>query len=300
MQQSRAHLTYGMILMLASSLFFSSMQVLVPLSGGRIPLMEQVFFRNLIALMIVPFIALRFKVPLLGKKRDQIGLFGRSISGFVGVVALFYASANAMQGDVSTLSKLHPFIMVAFFWLAYRKAPDKMQVISLFVSIAGVVLVANPTFDSELMPLLMAGACSVLSAVAYLLISFLGSRVDSLTIITHFSLFSVLACIPFLLFDFVWPTPREWFFLLALGVTACLGQITLTYAYKLAPAFEVSIYGYSGILFSIALGAWLLDEPLATNSMLGAGLVIVASVISYLGSKWEAKRAAQLEHTPPA
>ena len=54
--------------------------------------------------------------------------------------------------------------------------------------------------------------------------------------------------------QFVWPTGQEFFDLLLIGIFGVLGQICLTYAYKLADASEVSIYSNTNILFAAALG----------------------------------------------
>ena len=61
-----------------------------------------------------------------------------------------------------------------------------------------------------------------------------------------------------------------------------LGQVFITYAYRFAPASEISIYNYSGILFSILLGAGILGEPVKSTSLLGGALVAVASIMVYI------------------
>ena len=49
-----------------------------------------------------------------------------------------------------------------------------------------------------------------------------------------------------------------------------------------APASEISIYNYSGILFSIVLGAAILGEPVKSTSILGGALVAIASIMVYI------------------
>ena len=81
-----------------------------------------------------------------------------------------------------------------------------------------------------------------------------------------------------------------------LGSLACdhdsLGQIALTYAYRLAPAGEVSIYNYSGILFSMVLGFLCLGETIPVTSFLGGALVIAASLLVYVYSRRQEKKQA--------
>ena len=58
--------------------------------------------------------------------------------------------------------------------------------------------------------------------------------------------------------------------LILIGIFGAGGQIGLTYAYQKAPAAEVSIYDYSGIIFSAILGYVLLDESLSLSTIVGA------------------------------
>lgn len=105
-----------------------------------------------------------------------------------------------------------------------------------------------------------------------------------MTIIMHFSTFCVIVCLPFMIYDFSMPTPREFFLLMLIGIFGGLGQIALTYSYRMAPAAEISIYNYSGIVFSIILGYIFLGEVLDISSFIGCGLVISAAAITYIFS----------------
>ena len=71
----------------------------------------------------------------------------------------------------------------------------------------------------------------------------------------HFSTFSAIASIPFMLKDFVVPSFKQAVLLLLIGVFGSLGQAFIAYAYRFAPASEISIYNYSGIIFSMIAGA---------------------------------------------
>ena len=70
--------------------------------------------------------------------------------------------------------------------------------------------------------------------------------------------------------SFVVPTPRDLMMLILIGIFGAGGQIGLTYAYQKAPAAEVSIYDYSGIIFSAILGYVLLGESLSLSTIVGA------------------------------
>jgi drug/metabolite transporter (DMT)-like permease len=84
-----------------------------------------------------------------------------------------------------------------------------------------------------------------------------------------------------MMYDFVMPDMKNFWLLMVIGIFGGLGQITLTYSYRMAAAAEISIYNYSGIVFSIILGYVFLGEVLDITSIIGCTLVIVAAAITY-------------------
>ena len=85
--------------------------------------------------------------------------------------------------------------------------------------------------------------------------------------------------------DFVIPTLVELGMLLCIGIFALGGQLALTYAYALADASEVSIFNYSGILFSMVFGWFFLGQPISPSCILGAAMVISAGFIVFASQK---------------
>ena len=79
--------------------------------------------------------------------------------------------------------------------------------------------------------------------------------------------------------------------LLLIGVFGSLGQAFITYAYRFAPASEISIYNYSGIIFSMILGFFILGEPVKFTSVIGGALVAAASVMVYVYNNRSNKKA---------
>lgn len=282
--------TKGTVLMCTSAFLFSAMQIPISLSGTTIPIMEQVFFRNIVTLILSFILIMRSGGSLFGTKKNQPLLFVRSAFGFLGLITQFYAVAHANQGDVSTMMKLSPFMITLWAAIFLKEKIRKVQVPALLIAFLGAAFVANPAFNSNLFPLFMAFLCAFFSSVSYTLLAYFRNKVDGMTIIMHFSTFCVLACIPFMIFDFVMPTFKELLLLLLIGVFGGFGQIALTYAYRLATAAEISIYNYSGIVFSIILGYVFLGEVLDVTSVIGCALVLVAALITYIFSGEKAAR----------
>ena len=275
----------GILLMLLSALLFSAMQVIINITGQRVPLMEQVFFRNIISLLISFVIIKRHGLSMFGERKYQPLLFMRSSFGLLGLVSLFYAASRASQADVTILSKLSPFLITLFAFIFLKEKIAKIQIPALIIAFAGAFMVANPAFNSNVFPLFLAFLCAIFASVSYTLLAYFKDKVDAVTVIMHFSTFCAAVSLPFFIMDFTMPSVTDFLLLLLMGIFGGFGQIALTYAYRMAPASEVSIYNYSGILFSMLLGYIVLGETVSYTSLMGAALVVLASLLTYRYSR---------------
>ncbi len=282
----------GVILMLLSSFFFASMQIAIRKTSAEIPLMEQIFFRNIIViLMCIPVIRINSGKIYLGTKKQQPLLFLRSIFGLLGLVAMFYASGHGIQADVTILMKLSPFLITIWAAIFLKEKIAKIQVPALILAFAGAFIVANPVFQTDMKPLIMAIICAVFSSFAYTLLAYSKDKADGMVVVMHFSVVCVVATLPFMIFTgFVLPDFSTLIMLIVIGIFGGLGQIALTYSYRYAPAGEVSVYNYSGIIFSMFLGYGFLGEDFTGRALIGGALVIAASILTYLFSESRVKK----------
>ena len=290
--------TKGILLMTASALCFAFMSVAVKRTGGTIPAYEQVFFRNLVIVIVAGAYLLRHHLPLYGPRQYQPAMFGRSILGVLGVLASFLATNTGSQADVSILSRLSPFLITAFSALFLKEKITKIQIPALLLAFGGAFVVANPKFHSNMYPIVMALLCSLASSFSYTLVGYLKGKAHPFSIILHLGTVSVATMVPAMLLtrQFVWPTGQEFFDLLLIGIFGLLGQICLTYAYKLADASEVSIYSNTNILFAAILGRVFFGERIAPNTLVGGGMVLAAMILVYVFGRREkeaARRAAK-------
>ena len=82
----------------------SIMQVFVKMSSTEVGTFEQVFFRNLVSMIIAGITVYREKLDLIPEiKKGGLTLWGRSFFGFLGIVLFFYATGHARQADVAML-----------------------------------------------------------------------------------------------------------------------------------------------------------------------------------------------------
>ena len=264
--------------MLASALSFSVMQVFVKLSSAEVGPFDQPFCRNLISLLIAAGMVRREKRPVLREIRQGgWALWGRSFFGCLGIVLFFYATGHARQADVAMLNRSSPVFVTLFAGLFLKEKITPVKIASTVLCLLGAYIAMQPSFDSNPFPLLSALLAAVVAGMAYTMLAYCKNFVSPSVIIFHFSAFSTVCAAALMLPSFVVPSWKVFFMLLLIGVFAAGGQFLLTYAYQQAPASEVSIYQYSGVVFTAALSFLLLGESLSGSSIVG-GLVILGAI----------------------
>ena len=270
----------AIFLMILSALSFSLMQMSVKISGKSIPVMQQVFSRNLIIMIISIIVLLKNKESFLPNKESIIPLILRSLFGFLGVVASFYAFNNMILADASILQNTSPFWSTFFAFLIIKEKILKIQWFTLIIAIIGAMFVIKPSFNSNIFPSLVALSGAMFAGLAYTMIGSLKGKERNSIIILYFSLISTAFSLIFAK-SFVMPSLHEFFMLILIGVFAGFGQFFLTISYKEAPVSTVSIFNYTGIIFSYLISVLFFNELIDVYSVIGMFLTISAALIVY-------------------
>lgn len=280
----------AIILMLLSSFSFTLMQSIVKLSSGSIGTMQQVFFRNLVSFFIAFAILKIKKLPIMPPKKYALPLLARSFFGFLAVVTLFIAVSNARQADVTLLNRTSPIWVTICAAIILKEKISKIQIPVIVLCLAGAFVAMQPSFDSNIMPLFLALVTAIFSGIAYTMIAHCKGHVNPFAVIFHFCLFSTVASSLLMIPSFIMPSFKDLILLCLIGVFGALGQITLTFAYQKAPAAQISIYNYSGIVFAAILGYVFFDESIAWSTVIGSVLIVGASLLAYFYNQRQDKK----------
>lgn len=291
MQDHQTHKARAILLMLLSAAFFSFMSMFIKLSGD-IPSMEKAVFRNLVSL-IIAFSILRYRrQSLWGSRANRKFLLLRSIFGGIAIILYFYSIDHLILADSAMLNKLSPFFVLLFAAIFLKNPIRPFHLLSLFFAMAGAVLIIKPGFNfTSLAPAIAGLTAAFMAGITYTIISYLGGKENSYTIVFFFSLVSTIICLPFLFFDPVMPTFTQLVFLILAGSMAAGGQILLTASYRFAPAGEVSIYQYSQIVISSILGIFVFSELPDYLSIIGYILIFTGGYLMYLRGRRFSPRA---------
>ena len=301
MPKSHGKRAAGVLLILGAALCFAFMNLFVNLAG-ELPVMQKVFFRNLVSAGVV-FVLLCFSKEKfrIHSKECLLWLFLRSFVGFLGVILNFYAiDTIGSISDASILNKLSPFFAILFSVFLLKEKPKAYELAFVALAFLGALFVVKPTFTASSLPAL-AGVLSGASAgFAYSCVRVLGAKGErGLMTVFFFSAFSTLLALPFFIVFYEPMTPFQWASLLLAGVAATGGQFFITAAYRFAPAKEIAVFDYSQVLFAALLGFFFLHELPDAWSLAGYFIIIGAAAGKQLTAHHIAKRQASLSKNVP-
>lgn len=272
----------GILAILCAAFCFALMTAFVRLASD-LPSVQKSFFRNLVALLFAAGVLLRTEERFRFHKENLAPLLLRAAFGTVGILGNFYAVDHLLLSDASMLNKLSPFFAILFSYLLLKEKMRPFQIMAVIGAFIGSLFIVKPSGQGLFSLGAAAGLLGGLGAgAAYTFVRVLGQRGERKPfIVFFFSAFSCLVTLPFLLIDFHPMQPIQLFYLLLAGLAAAGGQFSITTAYSLAPAKEISVYDYTQVIFAAILGFLLFGQVPDIYSLIGYGIIGTVSVVMF-------------------
>lgn len=272
----------GIVYILLSALFFSIMAAFVK-SIPEVPLTEKMFFRNFIGLLAVSVTLIRQKRSI--KPRKPLLMGARAFFGLAGV-GLYYAALERLPlANAVMINKLSPVFVIIFAVLFLKERVNVYQKAALIIALSGAALVVRPGLDYTFFAGVLALLSAAFAGAAYTVVRRLTQHDAPILIVFYFCLISSVVLLPFMALEgFLVPNIKQLISLIGIGISALIAQLFMTNAYQYAPASELSIFTYSDVLFSFAIGMVIWFEFPDAVSIVGGALIVLSGIINYLNS----------------
>ncbi len=281
----------GAILLIISTVSFAMVNIFVKLLKG-IPLMETIFIRNVINVGIAYWMVKKSDSSL--KCADTPATIRLLVRSLIGVISLYfnmYAASNANQAEVTTRTRMAPYLTIVLAAIFLKESIFPYQYGAMAVAFAGVlVVVGKISFNSALLPLAAAFVTAILSAAVKIILRTLKGKAAPSTTVFYYAAFSVIFALPATIVNFVVPTPLQAFYLIMVGISAMVAQITMSTGFQLVPAGEGSLYDLAGIPAAAILAFFILGESIKIKTIIGGTLIIIAAIILFIGGNKQAKK----------
>ena len=272
----------GITFILLAAFGFSLMTFFVRISGD-LPTMQKAFFRNFVALIVASSAIIKSGQGFHIGKGNRLDVFLRSAFGTAGLIANFYAVDRLGIADANMLNKLSPFFAIILSIFILKEIPSRFDILTTIIAFIGALFIIRPTGTfTAVFPALVGLFGGFGAGTAYVFVRKVSNKgVKTPVIVFAFSLFSCIVTLPFLIADYTPMAPIQWLYLILAGVSASLGQFSITTAYKYAPAKEISVFDYTQVIFAALLGIIFLGEVPVAQSIIGYTIIIGVALIRW-------------------
>jgi len=273
MSANRAWIAWALL----SAASFAVMGGCVRIASESLPQSEVVFFRNFLALLFLLPLMLRQRVSL---RTDHFGMhLARSLLGLTAMYLYFYALGHLPLASAMLLNYTSPLFIAAIAVLWLKEHWTRPRTAALALGFGGVMLLFHPNSSVASLAGLLGLASGAFAGLALATVKKLSATEPATRIVTWFALLSSLISAVPMLFEFRWPENQMWGWLIAVGLFANLGQLSLTIAYGKAPATQVSPFSYSSLLFAGLIGFLAWGELPDSLGMTGTLLIALAGIM---------------------
>ncbi|ANU37566.1 DMT family transporter [Vibrio scophthalmi] len=264
--------TIAITLLVVGNLAASLSDVAVKMLEGGISTFQYVFLRQLFSVLIV--LPLWLKQSKLQRALTAPAIITiRALLIIIGSGCMMIAVTHLPLATANAIFYAAPLLMLPLSVLLLKEIPPWGKALSTMIGFIGVLIVLRPSQFH------WAGYFALGTAITLALFNLLARKLPAQqTVITALFWTSLISLpITALLAYLTWQ-PLDW---QALLLVACSAGLILLYnglavkAYKAAPAGQIALAEYSGLVFVVLLGVWGFNEIPDSMTALGILLIIV-------------------------
>ena len=268
---------YGIASVACFAMMDASVKWLDMFPVGQV-LFSRFFFGLIPILMLVP----RGEFKTFYKtSRPKLHAF-RAITGTLAIIALFIALREIPLADVVSLTFGGPiFVTLGSIFFLSEKVGVKRW-LAVLIGFFGMLLIVKPAYEELNLYYIFPIIFCIFFACVALSIRSLSSTEPNYRIALYFSLLSMIVGLLTLPFGWVMPNKFEFFLLIFTGLVGSVANILLTVSLRYAEASLVTPTKYLNLVFAILLGYFIWSEIPKLLTLVGAGLIIISSVIIFM------------------
>lgn len=275
MQRGEPKPLMGIFWMMVTGFCFVAVTALVKYMGPRVPPAEAAFLRYLLGLVFLfPMLPAVRAAHLSARQWRLFTLRGAFHSG--GVILWFYAMTRIPIAEVTAMNYLAPVYVSIGAALFLGEKLALRRIAAIAVALIGTAVILRPGFR-EVEPGHVAMLfCAVTFAGSYLLAKIMADEVKPAVVVFMLSIFVTIGLAPFALANWVTPSWGDLGLLFLVATFATAGHFTMTMAFAAAPVTVTQPITFLQLVWAVALGALVFNEPVDIWVILGGGLILAS------------------------
>ena len=277
------------ILMIVALFMFACMSVFIRLSTNSLPVVEVVFFRNALAVVLLMPVIMHTGWSSLRMNKPNL-FFLRALINVGGMFAGFTALTLIPLAQVTALSFTGPLFVTIGAVLFLGEVIRARRIAGITVGFFGTLIILQPGFNEISFGAMMALASTLSIAMASLIVKKLTATETPEAIVTWMVVMqSPLALIP-AISVWQWPTLQAWVYLWAMALTATIAHICFTRAFRLVDITALQPLEFIKLPFTVIL-AWIVFAEWPGLWTWVGGTVIFASTVYITQREVKAKKS---------
>lgn len=229
-----------------------------------------------------------------GPRSQRVFLVLRGVFGFIGVFGIYYSLQYLTVADTVSISFLTPMCTALVAWIILSEKFSLLEGICALVSLAGVLLIAKPSFlfgnsalegsqdansGKRMVAIVMAMAGVAGASVVYVLLRKIGKLAHPLISVSYFALvtciatFSATVFVPSLQFQ-IPHTPRQWLLFILIGISGFFMQFCMAAGLQREKAGKSSLMVYLDMVFALIWDFVIWGKLPGITSILGMILIV--------------------------
>lgn len=265
------------LMMLLALFCFTIMGICIRLSSAYMPVIEIVFFRNFLAILIMAPVLVRQGTSSIGMRRPKL-FFGRAVINFIGMLSGFTAVTLIPLAEMTALSFTGPIFVTAGAALFLGETIRIRRIMAIAVGFIGALIILRPGLVDVSLGAMLA-LVSALSIAAATLVVKKMTETESATAIVFWMVMmqAPIALVPAILV-WEWPTVKAWIFLWGMALSGTAAHVLFTRAVGLVEVTSLQPLEFAKLPFAVML-AWLVFSEWPDIWIWIGGSVIFASTV---------------------
>jgi drug/metabolite transporter (DMT)-like permease len=271
--------TKGIVYALSAAFILGLMGVVAKLLGNHLSPLDIIFYRNIVAVILV-LISLFFikKLYLLKTKRPYAHLT-RTIIGTITNVLIVW---SFILMPIATATSLHftaPLFVSLLSYPLLKEKVGRFRITFILIGFLGVIVIAQPESNISNFHLMIGLTAGFMNALVAICLRWLGDTEDSFTTTFYFLFFGLLLTSLFMPFIGTLPEVDILHLIFAMGIVGVSSLFLKTQSFRLAPAALISPISYTILIWAIIFDWLIWDTVPTTNLILGASIIIGSNIL---------------------
>ena len=280
------------LLTLGAMICFALMGIFIRYASESLHVLEIVFFRNVLAIVLMTPWLLHHGFGVM--KTRRMGLYSaRALLNIVGMAAGFAAITMIPLAEATALSFTLPLFATLGAVLLLGEVVRLRRITALVIGFAGMLIILRPGFQVVSVGAILAVAGAVAIALTLLIVKKLTDSERPETIVIYMALLQApLALVP-ALFVWSWPDPTGWLWLFCLAGSGTVGHLLYTRALRMADVSQIQPIDFIRLPLVVVLGYLLFGEIPTLWTLIGGVIIFAATVyVTHREARLASTRAA--------